>query len=364
MKQAAAAFIFALTIVLSAAAPSSPVKPAAKPAAAHAAKPAPKPASPAPEPDQAKTTPLQTITFPGGVTMTQRIYSTLPGFRPLTLDLYQPPGKGFPRPGLVFVHGGEWNSGDARHAGAFNDFPGLLATIAARGYVVASVDYRLSGEAKFPAALQDVKSAIRWLRANAKDTNLDETRVAIWGVEAGGQLAALAGVSCGVATLEPANDAKGNLPSDCVQAVIDWSGITDFENFAADLGISIPDKSVEGDYLGCEPALCAIGVARNASPLAYIETMTPPFLIQHGADDNHVPPKQSQKLYDALHAKDVPVELVIYPGVGQDFAKGANADPAAGKQAVEKLEAFLDATFPKKPAASPSKPPKQKGLPY
>jgi dipeptidyl aminopeptidase/acylaminoacyl peptidase len=149
-----------------------------------------------------------------------------------------------------------------------------------------------------------------------------------------------------------------------VQAVIDWSGITDLETMAADLGQQPPDKSVEGDYLGCEPALCEIAVAHNASPLAYIETMSPPFLIQHGAADSHVSPKQSQKLYDALHARNVPAELVIYPGAGQDFT-GANGapDPAITKQSIEKLEAFLDATFPKKPADSPSKAPKRKASP-
>jgi acetyl esterase/lipase len=198
---------------------------------------------------------------------------------------------------------------------------------------------------------------------------VDGTRVAIWGASAGGHLAALAGVTCGVASLEPPADAKDKPPSDCVQAVIDWYGITDFETMATDLGASAPDKSEEGDFLGCEPALCPVGVARNASPLAYIEAMTPPFLIQHGADDTTVSPKQSQKLYDALRAKDVPAELVLYPGVAHGFGSTVNSspgapDPATNKLAVEKLEAFLDATFPKKPATSPYRPAKQKPLPY
>jgi acetyl esterase/lipase len=389
MKNPAAACVFTLAVFLAAAAPlppgkpaparpvktaaKTPVKTAIKPAAKAAPKPAPKTAN-APDLSPAKTYPLQTIAFPGGVTMTQMVYRSLPGFRPLTLDLYLPPGKGFPRPGLVFVHGGGWNSGDPRHAGTFGDFPGLLATIAGRGFVVASVDYRLSGEARFPAPLQDVKSAIRWLRGHASDTNLDETRIAIWGVAAGGQLAALAGVSCGVTSLEPDSDPpdgdrKDKPPSDCVQAVIDWYGTSDFETMAADLGKPAPDKSTAGDYLGCEPALCAVGVARNASPLAYIESMSPPFLIQHGADDTDVSSKQSQKLYDALRAKDVPAELVIYPGVGHDFTRSVSggsgvADPATNSRAVEKLEGFLDASFPKKPATSPYKPAKRKGLPY
>lgn len=355
-------------------APAKPTAPAAKqtPAKqtpARTVQAAPKPAPAPVETDAPKTYPLQSISFPGGVVMTEMVYSNLPGFRPLTLDLYLPPGKGFPRPGLVFVHGGGWNSGDSRHAGTFGDFPGQLATIAARGLVVASVNYRLSGEAVFPAALQDVKTAISWLRGHAKDYNLDETRIAVWGDSEGGHLAALAGVSCGVASLDPPADPKSKPPSDCVQAVIDWYGITDLETLFSDFGKPPPDKSDAGAFLGCEPALCPIGVARNASPLAYIETMSPPFLIAHGAGDTIVSPDQSQRLYDALRAKNVPAELVIYPGVGHDFAPVANAspsaaDPATNRQAVERLEGFLDATFPKKPMTAPFKPAKPQGLPY
>jgi acetyl esterase/lipase len=370
--------LLALCLPLLLAARPAPVKaPPVKAATKPAAKPAPKAAATkktasAPQAeaasDASKTYPLQSIAFPGGVTMTEMVYSTLPGFRPLTLDLYKTLEKSYPRPGLVFVHGGDWNSGDARHAGTFGDFPGLLARLAARGYVVASVNYRLSGEAHFPAALVDVKTAISWLRGHADEFNLDQTRIAIWGASAGGQLAAMAGVTCGVAGLEPPSDDKSKPPSDCVQAVIDWYGVTDFEAMASDLGQSAPDKSVEGDFLGCEPALCPTGFARNASPLAYIETMSPPFLIQHGADDPMVSPKQSQALYDALRAKDVPAELVMYPGVAHGFARSNAApdtpDPATNKLAVEKLESFLDTTFPKKPASSPYKPAKLQGLPY
>jgi acetyl esterase/lipase len=376
-KIRAGLLMLALPLILAATPVKTPPKPAAQVKTVAKPAPAPKasvlnPASAAAKPaeaDVAKTYPLQSLAFPGDVKMTEMVYSALKGFRPLTLDLYVPGAKGFPRPGLIFVHGGGWNSGDSRHAGTFGDFPGLLATLAARGYVVASINYRLSGEAHFPAALEDVKTAIRWLRSHAGDYNVDDTRIAIWGASAGGHLAALAGVTCGVASLEPPADAKDKPPSDCVQAVIDWYGVTDFETMAADLGASAPDKSEEGDFLGCEPALCPVGVARNASPLAYIEAMSPPFLIQHGAEDTTVSPKQSQKLYDALRAKDVPAELVIYPSVAHGFGSTVNSspgapDPATNKLAVEKLEAFLDAAFPKKPATSPYRPAKGKPLPY
>src|SRR5207248_2881378 len=132
---------------------------------------------------------------------------------------------------LVFIHGGNWRSGTTRSNSPFGDFPGLLAAIAAHGYVVASVEYRLSGEAPFPAALMDVKAAIRFLRSHARDYNLDQAHLASWGSSAGGYLALMAGVTCGVASLEPAAEGTGQpVPSDCVQATVDWSGLVVLEN--------------------------------------------------------------------------------------------------------------------------------------
>ena len=146
---------------------------------------------------QAETTPSapqsavygpQKLSFPGGVTALFDVtYANLRGFRPLTLDLYQPSPRGMAMPLVVFVHGGGWNGGDTRHAAGFPDFPAELAKLAAQGYLVASVNYRLSGEARFPAAVHDVKFAIRWLRSQARELNLDVTRVALWGEGAGGQ---------------------------------------------------------------------------------------------------------------------------------------------------------------------------------
>ena len=302
----------------------------------------------------------QTIGYPGNVTATfARVYGNLRGFRPLTLDLYQPPGRGGELPLLVFVHGGGWNGGDTRHAASFADFPRELAGIAARGYVVASVSYRLSGEARFPAAVQDIKAAIRWLRARSTDLGIDSTRVAVWGDAAGGQLAALVGVTCGVAPFEPDAGDNGQLPSDCVQAVIDWGGTTDLRSLAGDTqgqaaakpgaGFQPPPNSDAGDFLGCEPARCPPMVARLASPMTYISATSPPFLILHGGADSEIPPSQSQTLYDALRQANVPAELTVYPGTGHNFTRDGRADTAALQAAREKLVAFLAATFPPVP---------------
>jgi acetyl esterase/lipase len=136
-------------------------------------------------------------TWPGGVTgRPDLVYATINGFRPLTLDLYTPPKGKAPRPLVIYIHGGGWMNGTARNAAAYANFPAVLADLASRGYVVASLNYRLGSEAKFPAATQDVDAAIRWLKAHAADYGIDKTRVAIWGGSAGGQLAALAATDC------------------------------------------------------------------------------------------------------------------------------------------------------------------------
>jgi acetyl esterase/lipase len=309
----------------------------------------------------------QKLTFPGGVTALFDVtYATLRGFRPLTLDLYQPAARGMALPLVVFVHGGGWNGGDNRHAAGFADFPRELANLAAQGYVVASVNYRLSGEARFPAAVQDVKYAIRWLRSQARELNIDVTRAAVWGDGAGGQLAALTGVTCGVAPFEPTAAKAGSeeAASVCVQAVIDWYGASDLQNLAADnLGqpdaagfkpvaaaeFQPPPSSDEGNFLGCEPALCPPMAARLASPLAFITATSPPFLIQHGEDDKVIAPRQSQRLHEALRKAGVPAELITYPNVGHNFSRQGAPNAAAQRTAMEKLASFLAATFPAVP---------------
>jgi acetyl esterase/lipase len=328
----------------------------AKPAKTASTKPVPKPA-----PAKKKTAKTDAAQKPSAAPTRDVVFATLAGFRPLTLDLYLPPHKpkDFPKPLLVFVHGGNWSGGDARQGGGFDDFPGVLTALAAKGYVVASVNYRLSGEARFPAALQDVKSAIRWLRNHADNYNIDTTRVAIWGEEAGGQIAALAGTSCGVLALEPAGDPGPNPASDCVQAVIDWHGISDLAAMAQTDAATPPagptpsSPTPAGAYLGCEPSQCAAGVVHAASPMAYIGPNTPPFLIQHGAH-KLVLLAQSQKLYDALRTAQVPMDYVTYNDGETDVAR----------RSLEKIGDFLAQTFPVKPMDK--KPPRRTGkaLPY
>ena len=122
--------------------------------------------------------PTVRVSFPGGVVgLPALTYEVLPWYRPLHLDLYLPPGKPARRPLVVYIHGGGWMSGHPRQSGAFANWPDVLALMASRGYVVASVEYRLSGEAPFPAAIQDIKAAIRWLRANAAEYEIGRAHV-------------------------------------------------------------------------------------------------------------------------------------------------------------------------------------------
>ena len=350
------------------AAASAPPKPPAATPPAKTAKPTPVKSAPRPQKNEAHVTkpfatrsskkeaaPKTEISYPGGVTaLRDLVYATLPGFRPLILDIYQPKParKDFPKPILIFVHGGAWNSGDNRHGGNLDDLPMVLAALAAHNYVIASVDYRLSGEAHFPASLQDVKGAIRWLRTHAEDYGIDTTRVAIWGEEAGGQLAALAGTSCGVAVLEPPSSTDKQA-SDCVDAVIGWDAISDLTASAAGRSHDAALPTPEGAYLGCEPADCAPGLVRTASPAAFVGPNSPPFLLQQISDKN-VPLAQSQTLYDALNQAHVPAEL----------AGATSTDPDAVPAAVTRLVDFLAKTFPRKPGTATPPAPKSGALPY
>ena len=307
--------------------------------------------------------PERHVNFPGGVVGTpDLVYSVLPGFRPLHLDLYQPPGgAGSARhPFVVYVHGGGWMSGQTRQSGAFSNWPGVLASLAARGYVVASVEYRLSSEARFPAAEQDVKAAIRWLRTHADGYGIDRSRGLVWGASAGGQLAALAATSCGVAELEPAAAptpaVQSPAPSppaesDCVQAAITWYGVFDFSTLAAQHGPNRPPPGgganpAEERYLGCKVSECAAAVVAAASPVTYIKHDSPPMLLIHGVADKTVPVAQSQEMYDKLHAVGVPAQLFLVPDIDHSFiGKTPQATREASHAALARVFQFIDATL-------------------
>ena len=290
--------------------------------------------------------PQRSVTFPGGVTgLPDQVYAQPAGFRPLTLDVYLPPRRSgaptAPHPLVLYIHGGGWATGHARHSGAFENWPGQLASLAARGYVVSSLNYRLSGEAPFPAAIQDVKSALRWLRAHASDLGIDKRVAIVWGGSAGGHLAALAATSCGEPALAPPGAQGGE--SDCVQGAILWYPITDFSALA---GAAAADNP-ESRFLGCAPSRCPAETLRLASPLQQVTARTPPMLLVHGANDHQVPVKQSQLMHEALQKAGVQSELLVIPDVDHSFI-GATADSTrrASLEALDRSIAFIARNAP------------------
>lgn len=294
--------------------------------------------------------PQHPVAFPKGVTgLADVTYSTLSGFRPLTLDLYLPSRAKraiSAAPAIVFVHGGGWMSGHTRHSGAFENWPEVLASIAAKGYVVASVNYRLSAEAPSPAAEQDVKAALRWLRVHALEYGIDKQRIGIWGGSAGGQLAGLAGTSCGVATLEPVVTAAitDPLESDCVQSVVAWYGVFNFVPIVKNLTAGNPVAR----YLGCGNKPCSDDKVALASAIHFVDSSDPPFLLIHGALDKTVAASQSQEFHEALRAQGVKSELLIIPDVDHSFV-GSSAESTRGAslQALKATIEFFDRTLGK-----------------
>jgi acetyl esterase/lipase len=264
--------------------------------------------------------PQAEVAFPGDVVAWPQVeISNLDGFRPVRMDIYAPRDRSKPRPAVLWVHGGGWSRGDARTLGAYANWPAVLASLAARGFVVASLDYRLSGEAKFPAQIQDVKAAIRHLRTQSGALGIDPSRVYLWGGSAGGHLASLAAVTCGVTEYDPQpstgrlsrsqiNALKGiKAPpvDDCVQGAALWYGVFDLEH--------VPSVNVAG-LLGCDPAECR-DVARAASPLYRIGKNVPPMLLIHGTKDETVDVSQSKAMTTALKAAGAKAELLLIPDV-------------------------------------------------
>lgn len=247
------------------------------------------------------------------------VYTVTP--RPLVVDVHTPTGTP-PFPVIVWIHGGGWRSGD-------EDLHGDHAALRqrARGYAVVSIEYRLSGEAKFPAQIQDCKAALRWLRAEGPRYGLDPDRVLVWGSSAGGHLAALVGTSAGVATLDPP---YGDPATATVRAVIDWYGPSDLVSLSASGA-----QAAGAGLLGCFAADCP-DLAALASPISHVDASDPPFLIEHGTADPVVDPQQSELLHAALLAAAVPSQLVWLPGAGHGGPQ-FNEPPN-----LALIEAFID----------------------
>jgi acetyl esterase/lipase len=222
-----------------------------------------------------------------------------------TLDLFLPgAAAATPRPLVVFIHGGGWENGSKAN-------PGLLRELIADGsFAGASLNYRLSAEAIWPAQIHDVKAALRWLRAHAGEHGIDPDRIAVFGISAGGHLAAMLGVSHGVAELEGALGPHVGTSSR-VTCVIDFCGPANFLTFGSQGSTIDPDnpKQVLAKLIG-GPVKDRPEAARSVSPVTHVDAADPPFLLVHGTKDVLVPYAQATEFDAALGAAGVPSILV------------------------------------------------------
>ncbi|WP_448628329.1 alpha/beta hydrolase fold domain-containing protein [Geodermatophilus sp. URMC 64] len=256
-------------------------------------------------------------------------YAAIPGIRPLELDLVLPPESDGPVPVAAFLHGGGWRLGSRHAAGpAYRGAdPTPFERLAQAGIAVASVDYRLSGEATWPAQLHDAKAAVRWLRARAGELGIDAERIAAWGESAGGHLAALLGL-----VTDPALEGEVGISgtSSAVAAVVAWYAPTDLVGFAADAGTDPSDPSTREAQLLGAPAPDVPERAAQASPVTHVTPDAPPFLLLHGAADRFIPAVQSERLHGLLVEAGVAAELDLYADADHMWL----GSPEAAEQAL------------------------------
>lgn len=253
------------------------------------------------------------------------------------LDLYIPERPGYvPMPVVIYLHGGQWQSGDKAEA------PGRMLPLVTSGdYAVVAVGYRLTDEAQWPAQLHDVKAAIRWVRARADDYGLDPQRIALWGRGAGGQLAMMSGMT------NQAQDMAGflgpytHIRSD-VSAVVNYAGISDINSL-------LEQESALDRAAGNAPEAKLIGgnvqdnndIASAASAVHYIRNGAPPLLTVHGTEDNIVPYQQALDFHQRLQDAEVEEYLLSVPGAGHPDAEHLKL-PAHWAEADNRARHFLD----------------------
>ena len=284
-----------------------------------------KPAAPAASP----------VKLPPGVKMERDISYVPNGDEAQKLDLYLPekPAE-HPLPLIVHIHGGGWMGG--------NKFPCPVVGMVSKGYAVASVEYRFSQKAKFPAQIQDCQAAIRWLRANSKPHNIDPERVGVVGGSAGGHLSALVGTAGGKKAFAPIGGNEEQ--SDRVQAVCDIFGPA---NFSTVMQQADDDKNVRNIFKFNSPSdpysqLIGVSLEGNqektdaVSPEHYVSQDNPPMLILHGTHDALVPLAQSEEFAAALKETGVEVWLQKLPGSGH--GGGGFGKPAI----VNLMQVFFD----------------------
>lgn len=252
----------------------------------------------------------------------------------LLLDLYRPSAKAQkPLPTVLFFYGGGFEYGNKNQLGLYkaHDLP-------LDGFAVVAINYRLSGVAPFPAAMEDAKAAVKWIKTNADQYNLDANNIAVWGASAGGMMEAFIGTSTeygvrGKKMVRSRNDDYR------VQAVVNYFGATDFSQGDAH---EYPGSNLNWAAADSWPSLFIGAPIANrkaavqiANPITYVTKDDPPMLIIHGEKDDVVPLHQSLILHDALEQAGVPVDLRIIKDGGH--GRGGDFDMAELKNDVARF---------------------------
>ncbi|MFM8287654.1 MAG: alpha/beta hydrolase fold domain-containing protein [Planctomycetaceae bacterium] len=259
--------------------------------------------------------PAQELVVPKSVEWLTGIEYSNPDDQHLQVNLARPRDGVGPFPAVVCIHGGGFRAG---HRDAYN---ALCLKLAERGYVAITVSYRLAPKYQFPAAVHDVKAAVRWLRANAQKYHVDPNRIGTTGGSAGGHLAQFLAVTAGV----PEFEGTGGHPdqSSAVRCVVNVYGPSDFTQ---SYGKSVDAAEVLPLFLGGN-----VEQERRrhilASPLYWVTPRAAPTLCIHGTEDKYVAHEQAVWLIDRLKAAEVPAELLTLPGAGHGF-KGEDAQKA------------------------------------
>jgi acetyl esterase/lipase len=252
-------------------------------------------------------------------------YCTVEGVE-LKMDVYFPDSFTSPAPAVVYVHGGGWSSGDKRQAAEIGS--GLQE----HAFIVISLNYRLAPEYAYPAQIEDVKCAVRHLRANAGAYGLDPARIGAVGTSAGAHLAAMLGLTDETAGWDTGLYLEQSSQVAAVAVLYAPTDLTQqFPGVVSAIGESVFGATAPDDIVLVE-----------ASPITYVTADDPPFLLIHGARDNFVPPAQSQILYDRLIAAGVPAELVFVENGGHAFLQSDAPVVPSREELIARIAQFFE----------------------
>ncbi len=271
--------------------------------------------------------------LPGRVQIAEGVEFGTGGGRPLRCDVYTPPDDAVQRRSVLLLHGGGWAGGDRQQLRGYGILLGRL------GFLCVSAEYRLSGEATWPAQIHDVKAALRWMRAEHESLGVDPDRIAVSGNSAGAHLSLMLAATPHREDFEGEGGSPG-VGTECAASIAIYAPtdlLGDERKF---------EESGGGELSGAVRALVGEGAdartIREASPVHYARKDFPPTQLLHGNADTTVPSDASLAMYRALKKQGAPVELHMFNGAPHGF----DADPDLGRQCAQLIALFLDRHVP------------------